>query len=171
MPMPILLLALQTAGGMVANSSPPPPVISVPSGQPMVYRIPEANEAPPDRLEIRVRSASQLLWEGVLRVGKPGASLVQYLSQTEPSGCPESHHGGSVFSSLNVSAQRDKLSTSPEGAFSYTLRINWERPNSARGCMGDGRRSVQISQSVDLRPGQQAILRGDVGLQVEIRRR
>jgi hypothetical protein len=63
------------------------------------------------------------------------------------------------------------LSTTAEGAFSYHLRVAWERPSSAQGCAGGGARKVEVSQLVDLRPGQAATLKGDVGLTVEVRRR
>ena len=181
----IALIALQTAaqpGGMTSNSAPPPPIVSVntapppvvetgPSGRPRLYLIPEANNAPPDMIELRVRSGGQLLWEGRLRVAAPGASLIQHINETEPTGCPPSAYAHSVHSSLTASVQRAKLSITPEGAFNYHVRVAWERPSSARGCGNEGARRVEVSQGVDLRPGQAATLKGDVGLIVEVRRR
>jgi hypothetical protein len=191
MSLAIALVTLQAAaqapppapqpGGMKSNSSPPPPMIvstapppiaeTGPSDRPRLYLIPEANNAPPDMIELRVRSGSQLLWEGRLRVARPGASLIQHINETEPSGCPPSAYAHSVHSSLTASVQRAKLSITPEGAFNYHVRVAWERPSSARGCGNQGARRVEVSQGIDLRPGQGATLKGDVGLVVEVRRR
>lgn len=191
MPFAIALIALQAAaqspppasqpGGMTSNSAPPPiavvntappPVVETgPSGRPRLHLIPEANNAPPDMIELRVRSGGQLLWEGRLRVAAPGASLIQHINETEPIGCPPSAYAHSVHSSLTASVQRAKLSITPEGAFNYHVRVAWERPSSVRGCGNEGARRVEVSQGVDLRPGQAATLKGDVGLIVEVRRR
>jgi hypothetical protein len=190
MSLAIALVALQAAaqtppapqpGGMISHSSPPPPIMTVntapppvvsgPSGLPTVYAIPEANEAPPDLLEIRAVSGSEKLWEGRLRVGQTGASLIQYIDQAEPPGCPASDHPRSVHQTVHVSLQRWKLSTTPAGAFNYQLRVSWQRPNSPRGCLSEGARTVEISQGVDLKPGQETTLKGDVGLVVWVRRR
>jgi hypothetical protein len=189
MPFAMALLILQAAvqappvaqpGGMKSNSSPPPiavvntvppPVVSVPSGLPAVYAIPEANEAPPDALEMRVAAGSEKLWEGRLRVGQTGASLIQYIDQAEPADCPASDHSRSVHQTVSVSLQRWKLSTTPAGAFNYQLRVSWQRPDSPRGCLSDGARTVEVKQGLDLRPGQETILKGDVGLVVWVRRR
>ena len=190
MSLALALMALQAAaqppspapqaGGMKSNSTPPPPVVvhtmpepvvASPPGRPLVYAIPEANEAPPDLLEIRVRSGNETLWEGRLRVARPGASIIQHINETEPSGCPPSAYAHSVHSSLTASVQRAKLSITPEGAFNYHVRVAWERPSSALGCGNEGARRVEVSQGIDLRPGQGVTLRGDVGLVVEVRRR
>jgi hypothetical protein len=176
MPLLIALLMAQSTPApappiAVSNTSPPPVVETGPSDRPHIYAIPEANNAPPDLIELRVRSGTELLWAGTLRVARPGASLIQHINQTEPTGCPPSPYAHSVHSSLSVSLLRDKLSITPEGAFSYHVRVSWERPSSARGCGGEGARKVEVSQAVDLRPGQTTALKGDVGLVVEIRRR
>lgn len=156
---------------MVVNTAPPPVVETGPSDRPRLYLIPEANNAPPDMIEIRVRSGSETLWEGRLRVAKPGASLIQHINETEPAGCPPSAYAHSVHSSLTVSVLRNKLSITPEGAFNYHVRVAWERPSSPRGCGNEGARKVEVSQGIDLRPEQSAALKGDVGLVVEVRRR
>ncbi|HEX8574165.1 MAG TPA: hypothetical protein VF759_15600 [Allosphingosinicella sp.] len=186
----IALVALQAAaqppsttpqpGGMKSNSvepqavivhTMPEPVVPGPPGRSFVYAIPEANEAPPDLLEFRVRSGNEILWEGRLRVAKPGASMIQHINETEPSGCPPSAYAHSVHSSLTTSVQRAKLSITPEGAFNYHVRVAWERPSSGRGCGNEGARRVEVSKGIDLRPEQSATLKGDVGLVVEVRRR
>jgi hypothetical protein len=189
MSLAIAFLALQAAapappaphtGGMVSNSSPPPivtvvtspapPVLQGTGDRPVVYAIPEANDAPPDVLELRVSAGSEILWDGRIRVGRPGASMIQHLSQTEPVGCPKSPYANSVHSSISIALQRTKLSVTPEGAFNYPLRVSWERPSSARGCSAEGARKVEISKGVDLKPGQSVTLKGDVGLEVRVRR-
>ena len=172
MPLTILLLVALGGqpGGMVTNST-AAQTVAVPADRPMRSLVPEANEAPADTLEIRIRSGSELLWEGSVRVGKPGASLTQHLFQSEPAGCPPGPYAGSVHASVGLTVQRLRYSTSPAGVFTYPVRVSWERPALAGGCGGGGTRSVEIREDVELRPGQQAVLRGDVGLQVEIRRR
>lgn len=181
------LVALQAAtsqpGGMVSNSAPPPvvvvhtapePVVAGPPGlpgRPSVYAIPEANEAPPDEIEMRVSSGSDLLWEGRLRVSRVGASLIQYVNQAEPAACPEEDREKSVHSSVSISLQRWKLSTTPHGAFNYQVRASWKRPSSPRGCVTQGARTVEVNQGLDLKPGEAATVRGDVGLTVWVRRR
>jgi hypothetical protein len=193
MPFAIALVALQAAaqapppapqpGGMMSHSTPPPPVIvhtmpgpvvagpPGPPGRPLVHAIPEANEAPPDVIEMRVTSGSEKLWEGRLRVGRTSASLIQYIHEAEPAGCPASDHGRSVYSNVNVSLQRWKLSTTPAGAFNYQLRVSWQRPSSPHGCLTEGSRTVEVNQGLDLKPGQAITLKGDVGLVVWVRRR
>jgi hypothetical protein len=177
MPLPILLFAAQAAQPappppmMTTNVSPPPVVVDVGPNRPRLYAIPEANNAPPDMIDIKVRAGSDGLWAGRLRVARPGASLIQHINETAPDGCPPDPYGGSVHSSLTVSVLRNKLSITPEGAFNYHVRVSWERPSSARGCANEGARKVEVSQGIDLRPGQAATLKGDSGLVVEVRRR
>lgn len=180
MPIAIALIALQS--GMATHSTPPPPaivhvapepVVGVPGlpGRAAVYAIPEANEVPPDELEMRVTAGSEKLWEGRLRAGKVGASLIQYINQAEPAGCPATDQEKSVHSTVSVSLQRWKLSTTPAGAFNYQMRVSWKRPSSARGCLTEGARTVEINQGLDLKPGQATVVKGDVGLTVWVRRR
>jgi len=172
MPLPILLLAALAGqpGGMVATNT-APQTVAVPAGRPLRSLVPEANEAPADSLDIRISSGSELLWEGRVRVGKPGASLTQHLFQSEPPGCPPGRFDGSVHQSVSLTVQRLRYSTNAAGVFTYPVRVGWERPALPGGCGGAGTRSVEIREDVELRPGERAVLRGDVGLQVEIRRR
>ena len=74
-------------------------------------------------------------------------------------------------STNHISLQRWKMNTTPADAFNYSLRVSWERPSSARGCRAEGARTVEVKQSIDLRPGQAVTLKGDVGLTVWLRRR
>lgn len=120
---------------------------------------------------MRVTSGDEKLWEGRLRVGKTSGSLIQYIHQAEPAGCPAGDHSRSVHSNVHVSVQRWKLSTTPAGAFNHQLRVSWQRPSSPRGCLSEGARTVEVNQGLDLKPGQAATLKGDVGLAVWVRRR
>lgn len=169
--LPILLVAVAgQPGGMVATST-APQAVTVPARRRVRTLVPEANDAPADTLDIRIRSGSELLWEGSVRVGKPGASLTQHLFQSEPPGCPPGRYAGSVHAAVSLTVERLRYSTSPAGAFTYPVRVGWERPALAGGCGGAGTRSVEIRDDVELRHGDRVVLRGDVGLQLEIRRR
>jgi hypothetical protein len=176
MPLPILFLALLAPPAdpppiMVTNTS--PPVMAVPApGRGLVYGIPEANDVPANAIEVQVRGGSELLWDAPLRVGRVGASVMQHVTQAEPVKCFVKEAADRwVQTSLSMSFSRRKLSNTPSGTFSYDIRVSWSRPAAADGCAREGGRSVEVRSTIDLAPGQQAVLRGDAGLEVRVKRR
>jgi len=177
MPLPIFFIALLAAPAdpppiMVTNTS-PTAVLAVPGpGMGLVYNIPEANDVPADTIEVQVRGGTELLWDAPLRVGRVGASVIQHLTQAEPVKCFAKQAADRwVQTSLSMGFSRRKLSNTPAGTFSYDIRVSWSRPASPDGCAREGGRSVEVSSAVDLARGQEAVLRGDAGLEVRLRRR
>jgi hypothetical protein len=121
-----------------------------------------------DSLGVRVSSPEGILWQGRLRVSpNQGASYQQNFSEAAADVCPP----GSPYDrserrsiSLNVYSQN----SSQPGL--YQIDASWGRPIRDQGCGGSGTRTVQISKTVTLQPGETAIVEGDAGLKVEVTR-
>ena len=175
--LPILLLAWQAAPAspppMTATHSSPPAIVAVDMpGRATIYAVPEANEVPADRIEIRVLGGTELLWDAPLRVGRAGASVTQHVAQAEPPACfVKGAADRWVQGSLSMSFSRRKLSNTPTGTFTYDVRVSWTRAAASDGCAREGMRTVQVQSVAELAPGQEAVLRGDAGLEVRLKRR
>src|SRR5215211_6527825 len=130
---------------------------------------PAVSDAKVDELAIRISSPAGPLWQGTLRVAmNQGASYSQSLSQAStelcPAGVPYDRSERSSVS-FNIYAQNYG-----QGRPSYRLDVSWGRPIVDANCGESGTRTVQITQSVTLDPGQTATIEGDAGLRVELSR-
>lgn len=170
--MPILaslLLAAQSAPPIVRTDSPPPPVMVVNSAPPPTLYFPgDSPASPPAVVEVRISGEGGPLWQGVLRVG-PSATYSENRSESRATPCPGvPGYDQSLRTSLNLI-----LSHYPRtnGQDQFGVSFSWSRPADARSCREGGTRMVQLQQMVELAPGGEAVLRGDGGLALQLRRR
>lgn len=171
--MPILaslLLAAQSAPPpVVGTNSPPPPVMVVNTAPPPALYFPgDSPVSPPAVVEVRISGEGAPLWQGVLRVG-PAASYSENRSESRATPCPGvPGYDQSLRTSLNLNLSHYPRTNGP-GQFGITF--SWSRPSDARNCQEGGTRTVQLQQTVELAPGGEAVLRGDGGLTLQLRRR
>jgi hypothetical protein len=120
-----------------------------------------------ENIVIRVSSPEGMLWEGTLRVGpNQGASYQQNFSQAPAQLCPPgSYYDRSERRHLNfsINAQHNQQ-TGP----SYRIEASWARPVESQACGESGTRTVQISQTVQIVPGEPTVIEGDAGLRVRL---
>lgn len=161
----LLMLGAQSAPPplMVVREAPPAPIIT-PSARSQAYR--DRETGPPAILDIRVSGEDGFAWRDTLRVAhRAPASVTQ--SRTEaPSGrCPaEIQYDYGVRANFTITVNVRSTSN-------FSVSIDWTRPASLDGCTAAGSRTVRLSQTVELAPGQSVMLEGDAGLKVEIKRR
>jgi hypothetical protein len=122
--------------------------------------------------DVDVRAGGQELWSGPMRLnGRTPASFSRQKSDAAVGDCApvEGYSYRGVRSSLSVNLNMNVFEGSKTG---FRLSINWERPGDANGCGGqDGTRTIGLTQSFSLEPGQEASFSGDGGLTVRLRRR
>jgi hypothetical protein len=167
-----ILFSLAAAqGGMISNSSPPqvvtvtPPIIS-----PRIRDVsPEAIVAVP--IHVRVAAGNQVLFEDTLRAARnSSASFEQSRSEAPAGPCPANRGYGYGGNRESLRVQVYVVDSGPSGP-SARVTVNWQRPSDTAGCNPEGSRTVAISETVPLQPGQTATIRGDGGLVVTLSRR
>ena len=131
---------------------------------------PVAVESRIDDLAVRVGSPAGVLWQGSLRVAQnQGASYSQNLSQASPALCPNpSPYDRSERSSITFNVY---VQNSGEFGPIYRVDASWGRPMGEEGCGEQGTRTVQVSKTLALDPGETGVVEGDAGLRVEVTRR
>jgi hypothetical protein len=154
------------------SNSLPPPVVTVNTAPPPallpINAIGDLGPQPPTLLEIRVSGEDGLLWQGSLRVG-PSASYAENRNESPPVPCPgRPAYDNTLRTSLSLNVSKYGRGDGPD---QFTFAVSWSRPGDARNCAEAAMRSVQLQQSVTLPPGGEAVLRGDGGLAVQVRRR
>jgi hypothetical protein len=164
--MPPVLLALLAA-------SVPPPVTTVwtpPPPGPHIFGM--GSSLPATDFDVEVRAGHDLLWSGSMRVsGAQAASFSRQKSDAPPGDCPAGPigYGGGERSALSITLASFRVDAT-NSRFRFTL--NWERPGQSGQCAGAGSaRTVGLSESFDLAPGQSRTLTGDGGLVVQLHRR
>ncbi len=122
------------------------------------------------QLMVRVSSPAGVLWQGTLRVASnQGASYSQNLSQASPTNCPaNAPYDRSERSSINFNVY---VQNSGEYGPIYRIDASWGRPTAEEGCGERGTRTVQVSKTLALDPGETGVVEGDAGLRVEVTRR
>lgn len=157
--LPLLLQAVIAA--------PSPPLVVAPSRD--VTRIERQATEAPATVQVEVSAAGRTLWAGPLRVARgAGASYTEQLSQAPAQRCgaEPSHLFRTHRSSFTVTL-------SPRGygeAEMLGVEVRWTRPGDASCPNPGGTRTVQIEDAVKLPQGAQAVLTGDGGLVVKLRR-
>jgi hypothetical protein len=148
---------------IVAVEPPMPPVTRAATVMPQQARV----VVP---IHVRVTAGNQILFDDTLRVARSvGASFSQSRSEAPETVCPTPrYYGGDNRNSLNVSLY---LREDVDGTSGVNVSVNWQRPSDMVQCGADGSRSVSLSQSLPLAPGQSATVRGDAGLAVTLIRR
>jgi hypothetical protein len=121
-------------------------------------------------IDVDASAAGNTLWRGSLRVGAPsGASFQRTLTEAPPEGCAtggELSYPGvrdSFRVQLNASSRDDET---PRQSFT----VEWQRP-SDQCTSGVTTRTVQLSGSLQLKPGQSVTVEGDAGLTLRFSRR
>jgi hypothetical protein len=178
----MLLLLLQTVTTIappspvrVLPSAPPPIVITTPQRAAMVsvprVTISDLQRGEPYTIDVLVRAGDAELWTGSLAVGGNGSPSTFRREQSEAGPHCSSPLGyrSNVQTSLNVqlAASRDYES----GASRVSLTVRWSRPGVGGCPLPAGARTVELSETVPLAPGQTATVAGDAGLTVRLRRR
>ena len=123
-----------------------------------------------DNLAVRVSSPAGVLWQGTLRVAQnQGASYSQNLSQASASNCPvNAPYDRSERSSISFNVY---VQNSGEYGPIYRIDASWGRPTTDEGCAERGTRTVSVTKSLALDPGETGVVEGDAGLRVEVTRR
>jgi hypothetical protein len=166
-------LAAAQSGVVTANTVPPPIVVAVEPPMPPVIRATTAMPQQPRvvvPVHVRVAAGNQVLFDDTLRVARSvGASFSQSRSEAPETVCATPYfYGSDNRNSLNVQLY---LREDAGGAPAISVNVSWQRPGDSTQCGTDGTRSVSMSQSLPLGPGQSATVRGDAGLVVTLSRR
>ena len=121
-------------------------------------------------LAVRISSPAGLLWQGNLRVAQnQGANYSQNFTQASPRVCPSpSQYDRSERSSINFNIY---VQNNGEYGPTYRVDASWQRPTEDPGCGERGTRTVQVSKTLGLGPGDSGSIEGDAGLRVEVTRR
>lgn len=176
--MSMLLAVLAAAApdqAMIANSPAAQPVIAVappaPPGPPIIvppYITARSHPLPaPMLVDVAVSEEGRPLYRGTLRLGVGGASFSQSTSQSSAAVCP----GSRAWDSFERNALNVQLSSREDGgARRISVSVNWQRPGPIAGCASN-QRSVSLTDSAMLAPGQSVSFAGDGGLKVTLTRR
>lgn len=160
-----------------AQSSGPPPILAVAQAPMPAVRSRVAADAllPPVvpvtavPVRIRVTAAGRELFNDTLRVTRnASASYQESRSEAPESVCTgERYYSSQERYSLNINLYlRDETPPGP----AVNVSVNWQRPSVNVFCGGEGSRSVQLTQTVPLAPGQSTTIEGDAGLTVTVSR-
>ena len=147
-PPPIVRIASREQGDIVSSAV--VPIMAVP-------------------VRIQVMAGNRQLFDDRLRLTRnAGASYQESRSEAPDAVCTGDRYSGSQERySLNINLYlRDETPLGP----AVNISVNWQRPSSRVSCGGDGTRTVQLSETVPLAPGQSTTLQGDGGLVVTISR-
>src|SRR5215212_7976067 len=106
-----------------------------------------------DNLAVRVSSPAGVLWQGNLRVAQnQGASYSQNLSEASPTSCPvNAPYDRSERSSISFNVY---VQNSGEYGPMYRIDASWGRPTAEEGCGERGTRTVQVTKTLALDPGE-----------------
>ena len=164
----LMLLAIQAATIATPRGTVPTPPPIVP-----VYAVPTISEpldrtAPPrlSEVEVVIRAPAGILWQGMLRVADRGESNWSQ-TRSEPPRQPcavRSSYWNGDREMLSLSLSPGARDT-PDGMI---VQVRWARRGDDT-C--DGLRTVELRQTVALPSRQTAVVTGDGGLRVELRRR
>jgi hypothetical protein len=167
----ITMLAIQAAAMPAMPYAPPappaPPAIMRSFAPPIVVTSAPQSAVRTSDIDVVIRAPSGVLWQGTLRVADRGRESNWSQTRTEPPGaaCPTRGYGWV--------GEREMLSLSlaaPSGepSSSLAVQVRWARRGDS-GC--DGLRTVELRETVALSDRRTAVVTGDGGLRVELRRR
>ncbi len=156
---------------MIAQVLTPPPMI--PASPPKYIPIPSpVSDRPPAEVfavDVTVRADKQTLFEGPLRVSRTTpASMQREQSEAPPGACPDQEYGGRANNRLRLQLTS---SFSQSSQTRITVSVSWTRPVERPCPTPTGSRTVEVTQTVVLPPGQIVTVAGDAGLVVTLRRR
>ncbi|QUT06566.1 hypothetical protein KFK14_03640 [Sphingobium phenoxybenzoativorans] len=150
---------------------PPPPPAPVRVPPPIFQESRDELLSRKATIEVDIRAGGQELWSGPMRLaGRVPATFSRQKSDAPADDCAaEENRYSGVRSSLSVNLS---LMSYGAGKSGFRLTVNWDRPADVNGCGGrDASRSVGLTQTFNLEPGQETSLTGDGGLTIRLRRR
>jgi hypothetical protein len=122
-------------------------------------------------IEVDASAEGKTLWRGSLRIGAPGGATFQRsLTEAAPEGCATS--GEAAYSGIRdsfrvqLSAGYSREEEGPRQNFT----VEWHRP-SDQCANGVTTRTVQLSGTLQLKPGESVTVDGDAGLKMRFSRR
>lgn len=167
-----MLLALMS---LFQTTPPPPPITPAPAAPRIVTTVlpssrwTQGRPLPRYVIEVDASANGKTLWRGSLRMGAPaGASFQRTLTEAPPEGCAtgDTDHSG-IRDSFRVQLNaRSRNEDAPQQNFS----VEWQRPSDqcANGLVA---KSVELTGTLQLKPGQSITVEGDAGLVVRFTRR
>jgi hypothetical protein len=120
-------------------------------------------------VHLRITAGNRELYNDTLRVTRnAGASYSESRSEASEGACAGGRYSGSSERhSLNIQLYlRDDM----QSGQAVNVSVDWKRPSDNIVCGGEGSRTVQLTHTVPLTPGQSTTLHGDAGLTVTITR-
>lgn len=158
-----MLIVLLAQAALPPVSAPPPVFVPAPSVEPD-RRDPRLGER--TRIAVIVKAEGRTLYDGALWVGRQApASWRQTVQEAPDPACaratPWDARGNEI--SVQVMPRFDE----PRAPERFVVTVRWQRTGD-RPCSGT--RTVELREGVTL-DGGPAVLRGDAGLTVEVRRR
>ena len=168
----IIMLALSPPAASAPVSVPPPvpQIVQVDRPPPIVavrQQQPSAFLAFP--VEIEMRSATEILWAGTLRVSNTNGSSYNMERSEPPLGACDDRSYRVIQTQirLNLNFQRNESMPDRLG-----VSATWKRPASSEGCSESRTsRTVMLEDMVALPPGATQQIKGDAGLVITLRRR
>lgn len=168
-----------TAVATAHGSSPSAAIVSLQSrqsgvviagqGAPPMMAVGDMTPVPAMPIHVRVTAAGRELLNDTFRVApSAGATYQESRSEAPEAVCAgERYYSSQERYGLNVNLYVSDNS-SPQTRINVT--VSWQRPSKSPSCDGDGTRQVQLTQSVQLAPGQSVTIDGDAGLSVTVSR-
>ena len=169
--------AIQSAGMVTSSNSPPPVIVALEPasqsgitiaqpGRPAVA----ADAVVPYLVDVAITADGQTLYKGTLRLARAySASYNETVQQAPAEICP----GARTYEAI----QRTNLGLGLNSQFleneeRISVNLSWVRPRvSGVACRFSGARTVQVSDTVTLKPGESVVIKGDAGLQLTLSRR
>ncbi|MBB5696918.1 hypothetical protein [Sphingomonas yantingensis] len=152
-----------------APPSSPPPIVrgAVANG----YPFPRPARRPTDVavFDVEISGAGQRLWRGALRVSDVASASFEHRERNAPGQDCEiawAERGETKSISLNINAMRGPADTTV-----FMVRAVWERPGDGSCDGGYAQRSVSVSDRLAIPRGGDAVLRGDAGFEIRLKRR
>lgn len=121
-------------------------------------------------VRLRVTAGNRVLFDDVLRVAaNSGASHTESRHEAGDAVCfRPGHYGSGERHALNINLSWRQDATV---GTAVNVSVNWQRPSEGSDpCVGEGTRTVALSQTVPLSEGGSQTIRGDGGLAVTISR-
>ena len=168
--------AAQSAGIITSTNSPPPVIVALEPASQSGITIgqpgrPAQLDAPmPYPVDVTITADGRTLYKGTLRLARAYSASYNETTQEAPAEiCP----GARSFEST----QRTNLGIGLNSQFleneeRISVNLSWVRPRAvSASCRFSGSRTVQINDTVTLKPGDTVVIKGDASLELTLSRR
>ena len=170
-------LAAQTAGMISASPSPPPVIVALePASQSgITFAQPVRPATPPEAVvpylvDVTITADGRTLYKGTLRLARAySASYNETVQQAPAEICPGARtYEASQRTNLGLGLNSQFL----ENEERISVNLSWVRPRAvSASCRYTGSRTVQVNDTVTLKPGETVVIKGDAGLELTLSRR